>query len=70
MAKLAPKEEKTFSPISQKLIDAVSSPAQITSSDLPQDEPSDESDLQLEDTHTEIDTIACSGNPDTEFDAV
>ena len=56
MAKLAPKEEKTFSPISQKLIDAVSSPVQIPSADLPQGELSDESVLQLEDTHTEIDT--------------
>lgn len=53
MAKLARKEESTFSPIAKKLIDAVSKPAQTTNSDLPQGEVSDDSDLPLTGTHTD-----------------
>jgi hypothetical protein len=56
MAKLAKKEENTFSPIAQKLIDAVSRPAQIPSAGLMTDEGSEEPDLQLTSTRTNIDT--------------
>ncbi len=56
MAKLARKEERTFSPIAKKLIDAVSRPAQTPNSDLPQGEVSNQSDLPLTGTHTDRDS--------------
>jgi hypothetical protein len=54
MAKLAKKEEKTFSPIAKKLIDSVSSPAPKLDSNLSKEEGGSESNLQLMYTHTEF----------------
>ena len=56
MAKLAKKEERTFSPIAQKLIDAVSSPAQLPSKGLMSDDAREKPDLPLMAAHPYIDT--------------
>ena len=53
MAKLAKKEEKSFSPIAKKLIDSVSSPVPRLDSGLSKEEGRSESNLQLTGTYAE-----------------